>query len=570
MRDSMTTAPPTKTKVSPTLRVLVGERPGEWFELSKEVTGIGRSQDRNEIVLSHQSVSRVHARVIRQLDGYLLIDEESRSGTYLNGVQISSPRRLRDGDKFQICDTVFRFEYPVVLEEDTSELATTLLGSRDLLGRHGLVDSEVNLRQKLAALADLGQISGQTLDLKAMLERTVECLFGIMPRADRGFVLLRDEVSSQLVPMALARRPTLHANPQLSDNLRISQTLVGQVMTEGRALLVSDVRTDPRVRMTDSLADTSVRTLICVPLMNRDRHPIGILQIETTQSYGAFTQEDLDLLVVVSHQINAAIENIRLHQRLIQHAKVVAENESARRVQLLFLPRSAPSIPSYEFWHHYEPAQAVGGDYFQYFSTSRPGSNSERKALAVVMGDVSGHGLPAALIMSRLAVETKVALASATDPIRVIETLNEEFCQDDLEGFFVTFLMLWLEPESGDLVLIRAGHPVPWIRRVDGTVEPMTRERGGLPLGVAAGRSYTAFRLTLTPGEIIVAYTDGVIEAQNSAGGMFGAEVMSDVIRGGRTAAEVGQSLVRAIRHHLGGNNPSDDLTLVCFGRDPA
>src|SRR5262249_41942886 len=144
----------------------------------------------------------------------------------------------------------------------------------------------------------------------------------------------------------------------------VSRTIFDLVTREGQAILCEDICADDRFAESPSVKESQIRMMMCVPLWDRQRRPFGVLQIDTRDWRGRFQPEDLDLLVAVAGPVSVAIENARLHEITVEHAKWEREAQDARAVQLAMIPRRKPQVPGYEFWHCYEPARLVGGDYF--------------------------------------------------------------------------------------------------------------------------------------------------------------------------------------------------------------
>ena len=158
--------------------------------------------------------------------------------------------------------------------------------------------------------------------------------------------------------------------------------------------------------------------MICVPLWDRERHSVGVIQIDTQNEHGRFEEDDLELMAAIAGPVSVAIENSRLHAIAVKQADMEREAHDARAVQLAIIPEKMPHLPGYEFWHFYEPARSVGGDYFDYRPIPRSGppfaQPPDRWAIAI--GDVSGKGMPAALLMARLSSEVRSADPDRTGP----------------------------------------------------------------------------------------------------------------------------------------------------------
>ena len=310
--------------------------------------------------------------------------------------------------------------------------------------------------------------------------------------------------------------------------------------------------------------------MMCVPLWDRERRPVGVMQIDTRDEHGQFGEDDLELLVAVAGPVSVAIENARLHEIAVKQADMEREAQDARAVQLAIIPEKKPHLPGYEFWHFYEPARSVGGDYFD----CRPIPRSETPfdqppdRWAVAIGDVSGKGMPAALLMARLSSEVRLLIQTELDPARVVDRLNRHLCASRTDERFITFLLVLLEGERHELRVVNAGHMGPMIRRSDGRIEVIGEEQSGPPLGIMEDHVYGAMISSVSPGDVVLLYTDGVNEALDNEGRLFGIERLKQTLATAPTeVGKVGESILNAVRHHVAGRTQSDDITLLCFGR---
>src|SRR5262249_16199289 len=341
----------------PLLRMVQGVGPGQSYPLDRDVTVLGRDAA-CQIVLPHEEVSKKHARITRQGDGYFIEDLQSTNGTKVGDAVLTGVRGLQDGDIIEISG--FRFVFsgggPAILSVfDASS-------TEDKQIAHGRSE------EKLCAVLGIARELMGTTGLDGVLATILEALFRVFRVAERGFILLKDEGADEPALRASKLRQ-LGAGPPL-----FSRTIFNHVVGEGRAILCEDVASDEQFGQSDSVQASQVRTLLCVPLWDRERHPLGLLQIDTREKGGRFEPQDLDLLAAVAGPVSMAVENARLHELALKAAALEREAQHARAVQLALIPEQKPNIPGYIFWHHYEPARFVGGDYFDYPPVPKPRS----------------------------------------------------------------------------------------------------------------------------------------------------------------------------------------------------
>jgi sigma-B regulation protein RsbU (phosphoserine phosphatase) len=218
-------------------------------------------------------------------------------------------------------------------------------------------------------------------------------------------------------------------------------------------------------------------------------------------------------------------------------------------------------LAGYHFFDFYEPANQVGGDYYDYVELPN-------NRLAVVLGDVSGKGVSAALLMAKLSGEVRYCLASEPDPAAAMSRINASFSRSGWQDRFVTFVLAVLDANSHELTLVNAGHMAPLLRHGKGNVEPIGGDQTGLPLGVDADFEYQSHTRRVAPGDFLALFTDGISEAMNGAGELYGLDRLRDRLAVDvAPAAELGRMILDDVRRFVGSQPQSDDMCLACFGR---
>jgi phosphoserine phosphatase RsbU/P len=395
-----------------------------------------------------------------------------------------------------------------------------------------------------------------------VLDRIFNSLFEIFPRAERGFVLLKDAASGALLPEIIRSR----TGP--AGELKISKTVLNRVLDGGQAILCKDLAQE--FPESASVSDSKIRSLMCVPLFDSERKTVGIVQIDTRDGRGRFEQDDLDLLAAVASQISVAVQNAQLHKALVKQREMEHELQFARQVMQSLLPERPASVPGYDFWAYYEPARHVGGDYYGIMPISADGAQIQANVArwAIAVGDVVGKGMPAALLTAKLSAEVRMILRGDPTAVRVVEQLNHQFDDGGVLDLYVTFLLVVLDVNRHHLSVANAGHPCPLIRRRDGRLEEFGKSVSGLPLAIMPDCVYEMAETTLEPGETVILYTDGVTDAMNGAGDRFGdAAFRHAIVSAGAGAHCVGEAVVKAVQRHVADRPQFDDITLVCLAR---
>jgi sigma-B regulation protein RsbU (phosphoserine phosphatase) len=549
------------------LAFIKGVNQGQTVELVGEQIVLGRNAD-CEVVLNVPAVSREHA-VIRRVQGKFVIEDlKSRNGTFVNNQEVTAPTPLKNNDRIKICDNLLAFletarrplpaelarTAPETEEEDESsstvEATLSSSSSKQIL--------ETQPAEKLALLLEIGSELTQTFNLEGLLPKIVDSLFNIFKQADRGFLILVEE--GKLIPRVIRTR-----RPGEETTARFSRRIVNRCLESGQSVLSEDATADKRFDLSQSIADCKIRSVMCVPLLGRTAaKAFGVIQLDTQDRFKKFTQDDLKLLLAVAGQAAAALENAQLHESLVARASLERDLRLAHQVQLSFLPKTMPQVAGYEFFAHYESAHEVGGDYYDFI----PLPNSR---MGVAVGDVAGKGVPAALLMAKVASDARFCMLTEPNLAQAVSRLNELMQEAGLLDRFVTLGVGLLDPAAHQVTFVNAGHvPALVYRQATRTVEEaMLRDQGGLPLGVADGTPYEAAAVTLQPGDLVLMVSDGITEAKNRQGGDFKRDGVLGVLQNDQpmTPREVGQRLIEAVREHSLGCKQHDDITAVCFGR---
>ncbi|MEX2310172.1 MAG: SpoIIE family protein phosphatase [Pirellulales bacterium] len=553
------------------LEIVKGSSPGTRFELDGEKAIIGRSTE-CEVPIETPAVSRRHAAIVRENSSYYVEDLKSRNGTFLNDQRIVDRTPIRDGDLLVICDQEFRFysgrgpldgttgrEESSVAElvDDTKDAGrASVMATFDVGGGSASWGLSAKPEVKLAALLEISNNLAKTLTVEDILPKVLDSLFKIFVQADRGFVVMRPRPNGPLVPVATKTR---RAGDE--QRMRISRTIVEEAMNARKAILSADAASDERFGMAQSIADVSIRSMVCAPMISTDGQPLGVIQIDTLNQKARFTDEDLEVLAGVASQAAVAIDNAKMHEQVVEQRAFQHDLELARQVQRSLLPSQPPQVPGYFFFDYYQAARQVGGDYYDYVQL--PGGR-----YAVIVGDVAGKGMSAALLMARLSADVRFSLASEPDTAKAVRQINEGFAHRDWQDRFVTMIAAVLNPRTHELIMVNAGHMAPLLRRRGGNVEEIGEAAAGLPLGVAQGYEYQSYTHTLEPGDVVTMFTDGFSEAMNGDRELYGLERLKDQIKSPAVSVvDFGQEILEDVRRFVDGVDQSDDMCLVCFGR---
>jgi serine phosphatase RsbU (regulator of sigma subunit) len=403
-------------------------------------------------------------------------------------------------------------------------------------------------------MIEIMQNLGKALSLDEVLPQVLKSLFKIFVQADRGFIVMQ-AADGKLIPRWVKLR-----REEANDTLRISRTIIRHVMETKEAILSADAASDERFEMSQSIADFRIRSMMCAPLLDSEGQAFGALQIDTLDQRQRFTKDDLELLVSTASQAALAIQQAQLHEQALVQKELERDMKLAREVQHGFLPDKRPDLPGYEFSDYYQPTADVGGDYFDYISL--PDGR-----VAIIVADVVGHGVAAAILTAKLSSEVKFALFSEPTPAVAVTRLNERICATNMQRF-VTMIMVVLDPAKHKVTIVNAGHMAPLVRRANGTIEEPSEKIAGLPLGVTDSLGYEQCDAEIGPGDTFTLYTDGVNESIDINGGFYTIERLREMVKKvGADAKLAGPAIVEDVRRFLGKAPQNDDMCLVCFGR---
>ncbi|HLA84011.1 MAG TPA: SpoIIE family protein phosphatase [Thermoguttaceae bacterium] len=557
------------------LRVLKGLDPGQLLPLGQETIVLGRNPD-CDIVVDAGAVSRQHARLVHAGGRYYVEDLNSRNGTFVNERRVFGRQPLAENDELRICDLVFVFHEETPTDEEPDGGTVHLddgsavmvdghsLGSSSVMSKLDVAKTHMGLRldaqpeAKLKALVEIGQNLGKTLSLDEVLPKLLDSLFRIFIRADRGFIVLKDAESGRLRPMAVK-----HRRAGREDAVRISRTIVKEVMNGKEAILSADAASDVRFDMAESVVDFHIRSMMCAPLVGSDGGAMGVIQVDALDPRNRFSSDDLDVLASVAGQLAAAVENAQLHEAALRQRALEHELAIAHEVQQGFLPERAPELEGYVFFDFYEPANQLGGDWFDYVAL--PDGR-----VAVVLADVSGKGISAALLVARLSAEVRYSLASQPGPGAALGRVNKVFCHDRWQDRFITLGLGVLDPGRHEVTLVSAGHMSPVVFGPRGIAEVVSHEATGLPLGVDEATEYRETLVTLEPRETLTLYTDGITEAMNHEDQFYGRERLFAQIAAANhgDVTDLGERILGDVKRFVGARTQSDDMCLVCVGRN--
>lgn len=413
--------------------------------------------------------------------------------------------------------------------------------------------------RRLSTLIEVNGLISSSLNLDLILENVMVISKKVM-NADASSLMLIDDKTNELVyEVALG---SVGKKLKQEFRLKLGQGIAGTVAQEGKPLLLVDAYTHPKFyRGHDEATGYRTKSMITVPLKVGERIT-GVAQVINRLDDQSFNQDDLELFIALCSLAAIAIDNAKMHKSLMEKQRLVKDMEFARTVQESFLPQKTPEITSYRFSTHYTPAQEVGGDFYDFILL-------DHDRIGIVIGDVSGKGVPAALYMAKLGSDLRTLAFTEKDPATALRLLNIQLAERSRRGMFATLLYMELDSKNGSLTISNAGHLPPIVKKADGTVRKLSTA-GGSPLGILSGMTFGQENARLEKGDTAVLYTDGIIEAMNAKEELYGYERFEKLIHASAADPDVLKTaVIDDVNRFIGLSPQHDDMTLVCFGAIP-
>ena len=523
-----------------------------WVVISGSHFKIGRGPE-NNLRLSPMSISRSHAEVLTQKDGYLIRDLGSKLGTYVNGVRVDQVP-LRNGDQVQ-----FGSLQGMGLTFHFGDLLQSLLGDSDSSGDIGISFRDFKEIGKLFAVFRALNSTPVLDDLLALVVDTAIEITG----AERGFLMLKEQNGELNFRCARSQ----HRDPLDGSCFQMSHRVPHEVFTKGRSIFIKDLDLGGEGEIHDHTRQLGLRSISCVPLRYLGMHDPGKLpEIETAETIGVLyvdsecvgsrlTHTRVDALETLASEAAMAIYNAWLFKDSQDKRRMDEQMAVAHEVQQTLLPppcrdrgfvlACGQSIPCYE----------IGGDYFDYF-------DMEGDRFGFAVGDVAGKGMPAALLAA--VIHGVFSAQTLFDiPLEIIiGNINRNLLLRGTFNRFATLFFGILNPQ-GICTYVNAGHNPPIVLRKDRSMEELTA--GGMVLGLFPEAQYETGTVILQPGDHLVLYTDGVLEALNTKDEEFGMDRLTALLQENAlsTAPEILDKLKDAVIEFSAGTPQHDDITMM-------
>jgi sigma-B regulation protein RsbU (phosphoserine phosphatase) len=405
---------------------------------------------------------------------------------------------------------------------------------------------------KLRLLLDITKKISRSLDLEELLRMVMDTLDSLIPYDAAGIYVINrggDGAASTASVFHTEIVRGYDVEDLLELRLKLGEGIIGYVAQNGEPVISPDVRHDPRYIN----ARPETQSEMVAPIIANDE-VIGVFDLESDQ-LNAYTQDDLQVLLLLASHVAIIMEKVMLHEQLVEKKRLEGQLEVARQVQLELLPASDPQLEGFDISAYNYPTEEVSGDYYDWVRIYED-------QIGLVIADVSGKGVPAALLMAFLRASLRAAIHIGYAPHISMAKVNYLLWESIERNQFVTAFYAVLDASNRTLAYSNAGHNPPLMIEADGSAHFI--ERGGLPLGMFRETRYYEYYLSLEPGQILVLYTDGVTEAADKSGEEYGTERLQHKVLEGRHlgARELIDSIHQDVQEFAYGCRPGDDITL--------
>lgn len=528
--------------------------------LSGERLAVGRSSASELCFPEDAGLSRQHFAFESQDGQWTIQDLGSKNGTFVNNIPLKARLILKPGDRITAGHLVVVYspdaskpQSGVVVFEGGESVDNSPSTSTVVTSLEGALTNQTMVFERggpkasapIQALIRAGQACGESHSLNELFPKVLDLAIEAV-NAQRGVLLILE--GEELVPRA-----------HIGEGFRISTTVRDRVLKEKKSILVRDAQLDDAFRGHMSIVEQKVHTMMAVPLQTKDRI-IGLIYVDSPFILREFTEDDLSLLTIMANQAAFRIVSALLADAEEMERAMRRDLSQAAEIQKRMLPDHAPTVPGADLAGFNAACRTVGGDYYDFFAYP-----DGRVALA--LGDVSGKGMPASLMMMALHARVHVLAEDPKDLGAFMMRLNKATCANCPSNRFITFFFCVLDAATGELRFANAGHNPPILMRASGAAEML--EEGGPVLGILSIAPYSEHTAHVEPGDLLVLYSDGVTEANNQVFEEFGEERFIEVLRRHRTepAAAIVEAVMKALTAFAAGAPQADDITLVVARR---
>lgn len=408
---------------------------------------------------------------------------------------------------------------------------------------------------QLYTLLESVKLINSTLDLDELLTIIMREITANL-EADRGTLYIVDE-KTQHIWSKIAQ-----GDKKLEIRQPIGKGISGYVAKTGKSINIPDAYKDPRFNPeVDKKSGYRTQSILCVPVRDKMKKVIAVLQILNKKS-GYFTRKDQQFASVFANYISLAIQNAQLYQEALERKKLENEMELAGEIQKMLIPSALPAVDNYEFFAYHHPSKLVGGDYYDFFL--------KPNALCIILADVAGKGIPAALLMANMQATVHTIIQKYESNKEIVSTINNHLYSVTTPDKYATLVWGNLNLVDHTFAYIIAGHIPPMLFTQNGTsIHISELTQANIPVGMMPNVEFGEGQVQFLLNDLLLICSDGVTEAQNRKDEMFESKRIKQIIRKNfyRPLREIGNEIIQQLENFSRDGNYEDDISLVMIRR---
>ena len=522
------------------------------MQLTDRPLRIGRSETCDIVLRNDGEVSREHAELWLAEDNRLMVaDLNSKNGT-----------RVDDAEVFRNCTRVAQKrvhvgEHVIEWRADGREDETVVVFAPDAntgMGGTRFFPSSQRLdlsQQRLDLLISLAERLSGTFDRKQLLNQALDACCETL-KFERGLIALKTPRGEPDLPV------TRNLKRDENGAYQVSRTLINRALVDGERAIVNNPATDLAGNISESLIRFPICSALCVPIRHRGEI-LGVIYGDQITTGAVYSDPDVDFFAAIAQQVGLGLANLRMMQERARTEQIMAELQHARTIQRMLLPPAPLTNRRITVEGFNEPCSAVSGDYFDFFELSDD-------KIGIIIADVTGHGLPAALLMANLQAAVRVAMGRDTPLPELASRINRLICRNTASETFITAILASVIASTGEIELVNAGHPGPLL--FGGSVRVFSSEHSSLPLGIDPDEQFEVQRIAPPDyDDAILFFTDGMNEAAGEDSSLLGIspviEAIAELPR--RTTSAMIRTARSVVRSHLQGAANNDDMTFLAL-----
>lgn len=543
---------------TPQLYWLAPDGQENFLPLASSEILIGRKGDA-DIVLNNQHISRHHAKIVKAPEGYFLQDLASTHGTFVNDERIET-HVLKHGDKICLGKDKIEMHYFVgeIKMSKGPKADTTQIFERSLIDLGVVLPSTTSDLEKISCILDFQYQWEQLFTPNAAFQKILESALKISG-AERGFILVREGQS-----FGYAAGMDGHGRDLSPSHFKTSRTVVDDAVEKSSPVFMVE-GLDNKYKEQASIVAMNLRAIACIPLMGIPSQAdspsiLGILYLDSTKKMHSLSGLDQKIITKLAVEAGNVLERVEMIKSIEQRKKIEQELTLAEETQRSLLPQSIPQVKNLNIHAFSKPTRYVGGDFYDFVQL-------ETGELFGVLADVSGKGISASLLSSMLLGCLQMQLRGGVAVDEALNRLNRFLCEKSSASRFVTMFVFTLD-SNGSGQFISAGHNPSYVfRAATGEIEELNSNN--MIVGAFAFASFQSAQLEMNKGDVLVAYSDGLTEAENPQGEMLGEERVKKAIQAEAPSGSqrLEQKLLETIQSFTAGRSQTDDITIMIVER---